>query len=139
MGDRKMAIFGSVETAPKKQIPRVEFGENGVGDFVGRRGWGPGAALDDPFRHFIGLARDVVVAQALQEVINGSGAVHAALLGIMGVDEVSEIQLGQCQCRQEAFLNLRTLGGEAFKVAGLQSRDGCLRRRRLATDEVGGE
>lgn len=83
----------------------------------------PGVAFDGPFRHFIGLAWDVLVAQALQEVMNGARTILAPVLGIMGVNEVSEIQLGECQNRQEALLSHGTLGGEAFKVNGHQSRD----------------
>jgi hypothetical protein len=42
----------------------------------------------------VGLARDVGVAEALEEMVDGAGAVHAVAFGVVGIGEFGGVEGG---------------------------------------------
>jgi hypothetical protein len=67
----------------------------------------------------VGLAGDVGVAEALEEMVDGAGAVHAAAFGVVGVGEVGEVEAGEGEGGGEAGLDeWGERGGTAVRSVG---------------------
>ena len=88
-----------------------------------------GAFFDEPLGDLVGLAGDVVVAEALEEVVDGAGAVHAAAFGVVGVREVGEVEAGEGEGGGEAGLDEGREVGEVGEVGGVEGGNGGGRGR----------
>jgi hypothetical protein len=91
VGDGHLAFSGGVGGCPEEEVAGLEGVEGGVGEGSGVFDAGEGAFFDEPLCDLVGLAGDVGLAEALEEVVDGAGAVHAAEAGIVGAREVGEV------------------------------------------------
>jgi hypothetical protein len=125
VGDGHLACFGGVGGGPKEEVAGFEGIEGGIGEGMGVFDAIEGAFFDEPLGDLVGLAGDVVVAEALEEVVDGAGAIHAAAFGVVGVGEVGEVEAGEGEGGGEAGLDegreaksVRSVGLRVVTAAG---------------------
>ncbi len=129
VGDGHLACFGGVGGGPKEEVAGFEGVEGGRGEGMGVVDAVEGAFFDEPLGDLVGLAGDVGVAEALEEMVDGAGAVHAAAFGVVGVGEVGEVEAGEGEGGGEAGLDEWGEGGEVGEVGGVEGGDGGGRGR----------
>lgn len=94
VGDGHLACLGGVVGGPEEEVAGFEGVEGGVGEGMGVFDAVEGAFFDEPLGDLVGLARDVGVAEALEEMVDGAGAVHAVAFGVVGIGGFGGVEGG---------------------------------------------